>query len=69
MLVPVLIVRDFPESIDFLTRILDFELVFASPTDKPFYGVLTRGGDELHLNLVPQAAASVTLRSLSFVMP
>lgn len=53
MLVPVLIVRDFSESIDFLTRVLDFEFVFSSPTDKPFYGVLTRGGDELHLNLVP----------------
>ena len=53
MLVPVLIVRAFSEAIDFLTCILDFELAFASPTDAPFYGVLTRGEDELHVNLVP----------------
>jgi len=53
MLVPQLIVRDFPEAIEFLTRILDFEVAFVSPADTPFYGVLTRQGDELHLNLVP----------------
>ena len=53
MIIPIFIVRDFPEAIEFLTRILDFELAFSSPADTPFYGILTRGEDELHVNLVP----------------
>jgi catechol 2,3-dioxygenase-like lactoylglutathione lyase family enzyme len=54
MLIPVLIVRDMSEAIAFLTRVLDFELAFASPEEAPFYAVLTRGSDELHLNLTPE---------------
>jgi catechol 2,3-dioxygenase-like lactoylglutathione lyase family enzyme len=53
MIVPVLIVRDVPEAIAFHTGVLDFELAFASPHEAPFYAVLTRGADELHLNLTP----------------
>jgi catechol 2,3-dioxygenase-like lactoylglutathione lyase family enzyme len=53
MLIPVLIVRDISEAITFLTQLLDFELAFASPEEAPFYAVLTRGSDELHLNLTP----------------
>mgnify|MGYP003922938223 CR=1 FL=1 len=53
MLIPVLMVFDVPEAIAFYTGVLDFALAFASPPDAPFYAVLTRGADELHLNLVP----------------
>jgi catechol 2,3-dioxygenase-like lactoylglutathione lyase family enzyme len=53
MIIPVLIVRDVPEAIAFHTGVLDFELAFASPHEAPFYAVLTRGADELHLNLTP----------------
>lgn len=51
MIIPSLIVRDVPEEIGFLTQVLDFKLAFAAPEDGPFYAVLTRAGDELHLNL------------------
>ena len=51
MLIPVLIVRDIPEAVAFHTGVLDFTLVFATPEDAPFYAVMTRGSDELHLNL------------------
>lgn len=51
MLVPVLMVRDMPEAIGFYTDVLDFELAFSSSGEAPFYAVLTRGADELHLNL------------------
>jgi len=54
VLIPMLIVRDVPEAIAFYTRILDFELALAMPEEAPFYAVLTRGGDEMHLNLTPQ---------------
>lgn len=51
MMIPVLIVRDMPEAIAFLTEILDFRLGFAAPPAAPFYAVLHRDADELHLNL------------------
>ena len=51
MLIPLLKVRDIPEAITFLTGVLDFRLASASPPEAPFYAVLTRGEDELHLNL------------------
>ena len=51
MLVPVLSVRDLPKAISFLTQVLDFKLASASPEVATFYAVLTRGPDELHLNL------------------
>ncbi len=50
MIIPVFFVRDVPEEIVFLTRVLDFTLAFVTPGDAPFYAVLTRGPDELHLN-------------------
>lgn len=53
MLIPLLIVRDVPEAIAFYTGILDFALAFATPEEAPFYAVLTRGADEMHLNLTP----------------
>lgn len=52
MLIPVLIVQDVIESVAFLTGVLDFKLGIAKPEDKPFYAILTRGADELHLNLM-----------------
>jgi catechol 2,3-dioxygenase-like lactoylglutathione lyase family enzyme len=51
MLIPVLIVRDMPEAIAFHTGVLDFELAFSTPPEAPFYAILSRGADELHLNL------------------
>ncbi|WP_095012368.1 bleomycin resistance protein [Tsuneonella mangrovi] len=53
MIIPVLVERDIPEAIAFHTRVLDFELAFAAPPEAPFYAVLHRGSDELHLNLSP----------------
>jgi catechol 2,3-dioxygenase-like lactoylglutathione lyase family enzyme len=53
MLIPTLTVRDIPEAIAFLTRVLDFQLAAATPDDAPFYAILTRGLDELHLTLPP----------------
>ena len=54
MLIPVLTVRDMAEAIIFHTQVLDFNLTFASPDEAPFYAVLARGPDELHLNLMPE---------------
>lgn len=54
MMIPILLVRDLAEAITFHTQVLDLELVFASPEEAPFYSVLTRGPDELHLNLMPE---------------
>jgi uncharacterized glyoxalase superfamily protein PhnB len=51
MLIPVLIVRDMGEAIAFHTQILDFALVFSMPPEAPFYAILGRGADELHVNL------------------
>lgn len=57
MLIPVLIVRDMAEAIAFHTNILDFNLSLAAPPEAPFYAILTRGEDELHLNLVHEQKA------------
>ena len=48
MIVPTFHVRDMARSVRFYTEVLDFAaaLVVAEP---PGYAVLTRGGDELHL--------------------
>jgi catechol 2,3-dioxygenase-like lactoylglutathione lyase family enzyme len=51
MIVPTFPVRDMSEAITFLTAVLDFRLVSAWPDGAPFYAVLTRGLDELHLSL------------------
>jgi len=39
------------EAIAFHTGVLDFQLGFVMSEDAPFYAVLTRGADELHLSL------------------
>ena len=54
MMIPVLMVRDMAQEITFLSEILDFQLVFATPEEAPLYAVLKRGADELHLNLAQQ---------------
>ena len=50
MLIPTLFVRDIREAAEFLTDVLDFELASAWPDKDPFYAVLARGPDELHLS-------------------
>jgi catechol 2,3-dioxygenase-like lactoylglutathione lyase family enzyme len=54
MLIPILIVRDMREAIAFYTEVLDLKLHFGWPDDAPFYAVLARGTDELHLNLMQE---------------
>jgi len=51
MLIPTLIVRDMAEAIAFHTQVLDFKLVTVWPEAAPFYAVLARGADEMHLSL------------------
>jgi catechol 2,3-dioxygenase-like lactoylglutathione lyase family enzyme len=51
MLIPTFIVRDMEEAIAFHTEVLDFEVAFVMNEAAPFYAVLTRGADELHLSL------------------
>lgn len=55
MLIPILNVRDMKEAIAFYTRILDFRLDFAWPEEAPIHVGLTRGTDEMHLALKPDA--------------
>jgi catechol 2,3-dioxygenase-like lactoylglutathione lyase family enzyme len=54
MLIPALFVREMSEAITFYVEVLDFKLALASPAGAPFYAILTRGSDELHLNVTPQ---------------
>jgi catechol 2,3-dioxygenase-like lactoylglutathione lyase family enzyme len=58
MLIPTLIVREMHEAIAFLTSVLDFQLVSVMSPESPFYAVLARDNDELHLNLEHQQKAS-----------
>ena len=58
MLIPVLIVSDMREAIAFHTGILDFELVLATPPEAPFYAILKRGADEMHMNLTHERNAA-----------
>lgn len=51
MLIPTFTVRDIREAIAFYTRVLDFQPSLVMNEDAPFYAVLTRGADELHLSL------------------
>jgi len=51
LIVPTFIVRDIGEAIAFHTGVLDFQLAFVMSEDAPFYAVLRRGADELHLSL------------------
>lgn len=52
-MIPVMVVRDMDEAIRFYTGPLDFQLHAAMPDEKPFYAVLVRGQEELHLTLPP----------------
>jgi catechol 2,3-dioxygenase-like lactoylglutathione lyase family enzyme len=51
MLIPTFTVRDIAEAVAFHTRVLDFELASVIKEENPFYAVVTRGADELHLSL------------------
>jgi catechol 2,3-dioxygenase-like lactoylglutathione lyase family enzyme len=51
VLIPTFIVRDMMEAIAFHTGVLDFQLASLMNENAPFYAVLTRGQDELHLSL------------------
>lgn len=52
MIIPLLFVRDLPEAFAFHTGVLDFDLAFVSPSATPFYAVLKREAEEVHLNLM-----------------
>jgi catechol 2,3-dioxygenase-like lactoylglutathione lyase family enzyme len=51
VLIPTFYVRDINEAIAFHTGVLDFHLASSWPAGAPFYAVLSRGSDELHLSL------------------
>ena len=51
MLIPSFAVRDIREAAAFYTEVLDFTLALVMTPEQPFYAVLTRGDDELHLSL------------------
>jgi catechol 2,3-dioxygenase-like lactoylglutathione lyase family enzyme len=51
VLIPTFVVRDIAEAVAFHTGVLDFQLAFVLNEDAPFYAVMTRGADELHLSL------------------
>ncbi len=51
MLIPTFTVRDMREAVAFHTEVLDFQLAYLMSETAPFYAVLTRGTDELHLSL------------------
>ena len=51
MLIPTFVVREMSEAIGFYTRILDFRVAMQMPDEAPFYAILSRGADELHLSL------------------
>jgi len=55
MLIPILSVLDTAEAISFYTGVLDFQVTFAWPEEKPIYVGLVRNGDEMHLTLAPRA--------------
>ncbi|CAN5351897.1 hypothetical protein BH09PSE2_BH09PSE2_13710 [soil metagenome] len=51
MLIPTFAVRDIREAAAFYTDVLDFTLTGVMEGEPPFYAMLTRGRDELHLSL------------------
>jgi catechol 2,3-dioxygenase-like lactoylglutathione lyase family enzyme len=51
MLIPTFTVRDVREAATFYTEVLDFTLAGMMTPEHPFYAILTRGADELHLSL------------------
>lgn len=65
MLIPTFAVRDMAEAIAFYTDVLDFRLASVLNEEAPFYAVLARGADELHLSLgsgrIPPGTGSAIL--------
>ena len=57
MLIPTFGVGDIRRSAAFYTGVLDFELAHLMRPEAPFYAVLTRGDDELHICLPRRRAA------------
>ena len=55
MLIPTFAVRDVREAVTFYTQVLDFTLAAVMTPEQPFYAVLTRDRDELHLSLATRA--------------
>jgi catechol 2,3-dioxygenase-like lactoylglutathione lyase family enzyme len=53
MLVPTFHVRDVEKALAFYTGVLDFQTASVMKPEAPFYAILTRGSDELHLSLHP----------------
>lgn len=53
MMIPTFFVDDMSASTQFYTQVLDFTLAESMPVEAPFYCVLVRDGDELHLSLRP----------------
>lgn len=51
MLIPTFAVRDIRAAAAFYTGVLDFTLALTMTPEQPFYAILTRGADELHLSL------------------
>ncbi len=51
MIIPTFSVRDIAEAIRFYTEVLDFHVAFLMNEDAPFYAIMTRRSDELHLSL------------------
>jgi len=51
VIIPTFAVGDVRKSVAFYTEVLDFSLAGLMTPEQPFYAVLTRGEDELHLSL------------------
>jgi catechol 2,3-dioxygenase-like lactoylglutathione lyase family enzyme len=51
MMIPTFGVRDIRRAVAFYTDVLDFSLAHVMTPEKPFYAVLYRGSDELHVSL------------------
>jgi catechol 2,3-dioxygenase-like lactoylglutathione lyase family enzyme len=49
---PFFIVRDAPAALEFYRDRLGFEITFQEPADKPFFGIVSRGGAMLMLKSV-----------------
>ena len=58
MLIPSFAVGDIKEAVLFYTSVLDFQVASIMNAEAPFYAVLTRGADELHLILRSNPGAS-----------
>jgi catechol 2,3-dioxygenase-like lactoylglutathione lyase family enzyme len=51
LIIPTFTVRDIAEAVRFHTQVLDFRLAFVMNENDPFYAIILRGVDELHLSL------------------